>query len=743
MKASPIYTSFSKGEISPYLYGRLDTEQYFSSLKKVRNGWIRPYGNYSRRTGSEYIGSTKNNGIARLLRFVFSNNDAFLIEVGAGYFRFFYDGAPVLSGASVYELPNTYTANDLWNIQYSQVNDVVYMTCTGFIPKKLTRLSASSWTFNDLDFKGGPFLDDNLTATTLTPSGTTGSITVTASANTFQSGHVGSFWKIGSTTGTPAVQGYVKITAYSSATSVTATVMETLSGTGATTNWAEGAWSTVRGYPSKISFYQGRLCLANSTYQPQTRWLSRSLAYEDFTAGADADNAIVSELSSDEGNAIQWLAGSTSLVSGTTGGEFVLWAGSNSEALTPSNAFSSRQSGWGSEPIQPKKIGNNLYYVQRGSRKIREQYYSWDIDSYKSVDMTILSEHITNSGIKSIAYQQNPDNLLWCLLNDGTISLFTRELDQQVIAWGLLDTKGTYESVEAIPSLGNEYDEVYVIVNRTIDGSTKRYIERFKDMVTPEKQEDCFYLDCGLCYNAYDETDTIDLTLSDDTGDITLTADSAYFNSGMVGRKIRAINEDGDIVGQCTITAFTSDTVVSATVDTNYDFDATSYTGGYWGASVLTISGLDYLEGEELDILADGAVLTPVTVDGGEVTIETPSWKVCLGLKFTSYLETLPLEAGSANGTSQGKKKRIYQMTFRVYRTLGMRYGSSLDSLVEISYRNPLTLMGSPEELIDGLISNLKFNGGWQDETTIVVEQSRPLPMNILAIMPMVMEVDR
>ena len=116
---------------------------------------------------------------------------------------------------------------------------------------------------------------------------------------------------------------------------------------------------------------------------------------------------------------------------------------------------------------------------------------------------------------------------------------------------------------------------------------------------------------------------------------------------------------------------------------------------------------------------------------------------MCLGLKFTSYLETLPLEAGSANGTSQGKKKRIYQMTFRVYRTLGMRYGSSLDSLVEISYRNPSTLMGSPEELIDGLISNLKFNGGWQDETTIVVEQSRPLPMNILAIMPMVMEVDR
>jgi len=173
------------------------------------------------------------------------------------------------------------------------------------------------------------------------------------------------------------------------------------------------------------------------------------------------------------------------------------------------------------------------------------------------------------------------------------------------------------------------------------------------------------------------------------------------------------------------------------------EFDNNFYKGGFWGISVDDIDGLAHLEGESVQILADGAQQTNQKVLNGKISLELDAWKIIAGLGYQSYITTMPLEAGSQNGVAVGKRKRINELSLRVWRTLGCRVGSDLKNLQEVRYRNPQTPMGLPESLYTGIIPNIKYNQGWKWDANVTVEQSKPLPMNILAIAPIVTEVDK
>jgi hypothetical protein len=182
---------------------------------------------------------------------------------------------------------------------------------------------------------------------------------------------------------------------------------------------------------------------------------------------------------------------------GLSGGEFVISSGDGG-VLTPSNVRSSKETSWGSEDITPKRIGNFFYYIQRFGIKLREIFYSWDYDSYRSADKTILSSHITGDGIIDMAFQQSPDSILWCVTTGGNLATMTREVDQEVQGWSVQKTSGNYESIATIPSQDSAHDEVWVVARRTINSSTVRYIERFKSQIVPDRQDQCsmFILDC-------------------------------------------------------------------------------------------------------------------------------------------------------------------------------------------------------------------------------------------------------
>jgi len=816
-KAAPITATFASGEVSPVMYGRTDLQQYYNGLELAENCLIRPYGLIMNRPGLEYIAPAKyplKN--TKLIDFVFNEADAFILEFGEFYFRFFtlgaavtetpiaitaatqanpcqltitahgyslndeivvsgivgmtelngnryrvntivdpnnitikdLDGTPIdstgytayISGGSskkIYEVAHTYTSDEIFDVHYAQVNDVVNLTHGSHKPAELIRLAADNWNLVDVPFIGGPVQDLNITPTTITPSADTGTgITLTASASIFLAGHVGSIWQM--------KNGYVTITAYASGTSVTADVQGTDNlgtGPGATTEWSEGSWSDVSGYPATVTYHERRRWYARTDNQPQTQWASKPFIYDDFTRGPNDDDALDLTLNTEKANDIKWMSSGTTLATGTFGGEFVTSSGTSGISLTPDNANAIRQTGWGSLNVQPQKIANFIYYVQRASRKIRELFYYWDLDTYKSVDMTILSEHITESGITNIAYQQNPDTTLYCVRTDGQMCTLVREEDQQVKAWTRQTTDGSFRSVATIPSFLGPYDEVWVVVERTINGIARKYIERFADPVVPKRQAECFYVDSGLKFSVYDLTSGIGLTLSALTGSITATAASGIFQSNDIGQRIRAKDADGNTVGEMIITGFTSDTIVTGT--STFDFDSLTYAAERWGVSVTTLSGLDYLEAKSLSILADGAVQTQQTVSSGSVTMEKDAFEISIGLPYRSAIKTLSIESGSATGTAQGKKKRLYQLGLRVYKTLGIKVGGSLNKLFNVTLRDPQTLMGTPESLVSDTIPNIRFTGGWVYEGTVVIVQDNPLPMHILDIMPLLKTMDK
>lgn len=528
-KVDTIQTAFVAGELGPSLYGRTDVAQYQNACQLVENFLIRSYGPAISTPGTKYVYTASNATLrTKLLKFVFNRADAYVIEMGKQYFRFYTNGGIVVTtGTTPFVLAHTFTENELDNVQYTQLNDVIYLAHPDHIPQKLTRKGAASWTIADFAFIGGPFLDYNLTTTTLTPSATTGTINITASTTgifTLSSGstkgHVDSYWAVGglaqtSTTTGLQEEGYVKITHIYNTASCTATVIKNLKAATATTRWAEGAWNAVRGYPARVIFHERRLWFARTAYEPQKIWGSKTFEYENFALDSEADDDGVNlGLASNESNEIQWIASGRSLIAGTYGGAFILNSKTQSDPITPTNATATEQVGFGSNSVTPRKCGSFLYYLQRFGEKLRELFYNFDTDTFKAVDRTILSPHILGDGVIDMDLTQNPESILYCVLTSGTLVTMTRETDQEVTAWARQTTAGTYSSVAIIPSQTDLYDEVWVVVERWIGGAQKKYIEVFDSMIVPDRQDLCNYVHSGLTYNAYETSTSSTITIS-------------------------------------------------------------------------------------------------------------------------------------------------------------------------------------------------------------------------------------
>lgn len=752
-RVAPIYPTFARGEVSPLMFGRVDIEPYSACLDKSRNCWIRPFGVVSRIAGTEYIATAK--GKARLLKFVFSAADSYMIECGAGYFRFFNDGGYIVnSDGEIYEIANPFTEAQLKTIQYVQLDDLIKIVYKDDRdnknkPLELIRKSADNWELREVKFKCTPFLDENITDTTLMASGTEGNITVSASSPIFNLGHVGTMWWLGghSTVNNLEKQGFFEITSVTDSTHVNATVKWKLSTASATKEWGEGAWGDYRGYPSVIGLMDGRLYYGRTPNSPRNVYGSQPYAYETFTPALDNEDsgAINIELATNangDGSDIKWIIGTNYLLVGTYGGEFVV-KGSGDAGITPTDVSARARSNWGVEAIQPITIDSMIHFVQRTGKKVRQFVYDYYLDSYKAIDVSLYSEHLFESPIVDIAYQKNPDSILYCLREDGKVAVLTLETNQQVQAWSLLEFDGVVESLEIIPSYNGLYDEVYMIVKRIVNGQEVRHIERMQNLITPDIQSHCWYVRSGLHYDAFSMTEGQELTLSAVSGDVTASVAvvGTGFTSDMVKRRIRAVDQNLNVLGEMTITeVINSNTVKGKTIK---DFSTNKIAGGSWGISVADISGLEHLEGQRVQILADGAVQSPKIVNNGSIILDLDAFYIIAGLGYVSYISTMPFEAGSQNGTAVGKRKRVNELSLRVWRTSGLRVGYDLNNLQRVKYREPEVEMGLPPPLFTGIIPNIKYNQGWTWDANVTIEQSEPLPMNILAIAPIINEVDK
>ena len=660
-------TNFTGGELSPRLDGRNDLAKYPTGCKTLENMIIYPHGSAARRSGTQYVAEVKDSSKeTRLIPFEFSTTQTYILEFGDQYIRFYKDNGQILSGGSAYEISSPYLEAELFDIKYAQSADVMYICHPSHPVQKLSRTGHTAWTLSDVDFQNGPFMDHNISTTTLTA----GHTTVGSSGNL----------TLSSTTGVNNDQGWLttdvgrlvhfkdghyEITARTSATVAVATSVVAPSSASASTDFALGSFSDTTGHPSCVTFFEQRLVFAATLNNPQTVYFSKSGDYENMDANLGGtiadDDAIIYTIASNQVNAIRFMTATRTLIIGTAGGEFAVSGGGTDNAITPTNILIKKQSNHGAANIDAISVGNATLFLQRARRKIRELAYNFDVDGYVAPDLTILAEHISETGFKQLSYQQEPNQVIWGVRNDGQLVGLTYQREQQVVAWHRHIFGGSFgsgnaicESVATIPTDDSEY-QTWVIVKRTIDGTTKRYIEYIHNL-------------------NFDQTD-----------------------------------------------------------DTTFNFLDSQLS--YDGSPATTISGLSHLEGQTVSVLADGATHPDATVTSGEITLSRSASKVKVGLAFTSLLQTMRIDAGSQNGTSQSKTKRIYEITLRLYETLGVEVGPDLNNMERIPFRSSADLMDSSVSVFTG-DKEIEFRGNYETDGFIFVRQNQPLPLTILSLYP-------
>ena len=657
-------TSFVSGEFGNKLTGRTDFDKYNSAAKTLENFLIHPQGAATRRVGTQYIASVKTAAAkTRLIPFEFSTTQTYILEFGNNYIRFFKDKGQIVSGGSPYEISTPYLTAELFDIKFAQSADVMYICHPNHEVMKLSRTGHTSWTLAEVDFTDGPYLATNTTTTTLTPAqaATGTNVNITASAVTGINGGAGflatDVGRIISFNG-----GKAKITARTNTTVVVCTITTAFTNTNATAAFNLGAFSDTTGHPSCISFYEQRLVFAGTISEPQTIFFSKAGDYENMTTGTNADDAMVYTIAANQVNVIRYLKAQRTLVIGTTAAEYTVSADGTDASITPTNITIKRQSSYGSANVDAVTAGNAILFLQKAKRKIRELAYNFDSDSYVAPDLTILNDSVTDSGIVQMEWQQEPDNILWCVREDGQLAALTYQRSENVVSWHRHILGGTFGSgnsvVESIASISGDLneDQLWCIVKRTINGATVRYVECFSDF-------------------DFDET---------------ASTDFKFLDSHL----------------------------------------------SYSGSATTTLSGLSHLEGQTVSILADGSVHANKTVSSGAITLDRSVTKACVGLSYDSVLQTMRIEGGSLEGTSQGKIKRISKVVLRLFETVGVKVGPSLSNLETIPFRTTSSNLSAPvDTLIEG-DKEIEFNDDYNSDGHIFIKQDQPLPASILAIYP-------
>lgn len=574
---------------------------------------------------------------------------------------------------------------------------------------------------------------------------TTGSVKPTHTTGARYDGDTGVQWQY-----LHSGWGYATITGVGGGgTTATVTVVKRIPsqavGVGNPTNrWAFSEFSVADGWPSHVAFFRERLWLGRGT----KLWASVVADFEDFANrdGADTtpDMAISIDIASDQINDMAWLAAGDSLLVGTVGNEFVVGEVATSDPLGPANVQAKQQTSHGSRQVQPVRINDALLFVQRAGRKLRELRFTFESEGYATSDVSLRAEHITKGRIVQLTYQQEPHSIVWSCCANGDLLGFTYNREQDVQGWHPHPIGGDamVESVAAIPTPDGERDEIWIIAKRTIDGATKRYVEYMEqDWIVAEGGtiDRAFFVDAGGTFDGTVTGNTITLTRG--TPD-TVTAASPVFAAGDVGDEI-ILNRGTTSQRRLLITGYTSTTVVEVSPRTSYppNFDTTSDTAASWHFARDTIGGLAYLEGATVDVLADGAVHPQCVVTSGEITLNRPAAVVNVGLPCPAILITGRLEAGSADGTAQGKTKRVSKVTYRLLDTLGGKGGTTEASLERMQFRVASDPMGSPPAVFTGDI-DLLIPSGYEKDARIVYINDQPLPATVVAVMPNVVTND-
>jgi hypothetical protein len=489
-------------------------------------------------------------------------------------------------------------------------------------------------------------------------------------------------------------------------------------------------------YPQAVSYFEQRRVFAGTTNEPQSMWMTRSGTESDmsYSLPVKDDDRINFRVAAREANTIRHVIPLTQLILLTSAAE---WRVSpiNSDAITPTTVSVRPQSYVGASNVQPEIINNSMVYCAARGGHVRELGYSWQSNGFITGDLSIRAAHLfDNFTIVDMCYAKSPQPLLWFVSSTGKLLGLTYVPEQQIGAWHQHDTDGIFESCTVVAE-GNE-DSLYVIVRRTVNGNSVRYVER---MATRQVNllKDCFFVDAGSTYNGTNLTAmTVTVTGGTTWGPadvLTITASSSLFvypATTDVGDAIVLTDSTGASY-RLKILATSSALVATAKVDKVIPVALRSTPTAVWAFARDTVSGLSHLEGKTVSILADGAVMPQVVVTGGVAILERASVVVHVGLPYQSDLQTLPV-ALNIDAFAQGRVKNVNQSWIRVFQSSGVFVGPDANKLTEAKQRTTEPY-GSPPSLKSDEVSVL-MTPTWAQSGQIYIRQSDPLPLTVVGI---------
>lgn len=784
MKTNKVFNNFVGGELSPYMVARSDIPLLPKGAARCENFIVLPKGGVKFRQGSIYVKSTKGNKKAVFIPFQFNDSQSYLIEATDLKFRFYKDNSAItetpvnitgitqatpgvvtanahgfnngdevsISGvggmtqvngrfflvagttantfqlndifgnavnttnygvyasggtvARVYEITSPYPEAVLEELQYAQNSDTMYIAHRSYEPRKLTRSGHTNWTLGTYARTADPFGAD----------------------------------------GSDDCPGCVMFTD------------------------------------------TGRVMFGGTNNNPESIWASKAPSdtttnFDDFTTGSNATDALIFTIAPVLGkvNAIQFLANtSKTMVFGTYGELRRVYGSTEEEAISPTSFTAKSVNAYGAERALPVVNGGSLFYLQRGGTIIRSLEYDIQVGGYVTVDRNVVADHLTETGVKLLTGQQGKPEIMWAVRDDGRLVGLTYKDNENISGWHRHYLGGSHVNDSSVTKRWGKVlhtgrmprpsnvDQLWLIVERKIGANTVRSVEYISDEPLYPVVEDFFYdidytnelerkeqeeadaakyrnylyevqkdavhLDMAATFDGTVTTVSVTPASASEGAGVVFTASGAIFTAAMVGKEIwKKYDSNGDGGGQATITEYTDSTHVTCTITKEFD-SASAITANNWIITSSVINGLDYLEGTEVNIIADGGTHANKTVTNGQVTLDQQAGKVHVGFKYNGLFELMNIDTGGITGPALSKNRNILSIAMRFLNALGVHFGATRYSLDELVFESTDDYTDRPTDLFTGTTIQMYDDRWARDQKTIIVFQNRPLPCTLLSI---------
>jgi hypothetical protein len=723
-----VLTNFSSGELNPLLATRIDTPAYTNGAKQCRNFALLAEGGLMRRPGTTYLATLP--AECRLIPFVFSDDEIAIIVLSNNRMDVYdIDGSAIISN---YTTNCNWTTAQLFELNYAQFGDTIFVTHRDNPMVKIFRSSATNFTVSLYEFQTNedvvvsgayktdtPFYkyEDSSTTLTISTAATGTGRTITSSVGFFTSDYVGHYLLIDGS--------QIKITGYTSSTVVTGTVIETIAGgTGPHFNWKEEAISTPRGYPQAVTFHNNRLWFGGLKSRPAGILASRISEYFNFDVGTgEADEAIDLDIAGSEVNEVRHMLSGKDLQVFTDGGEYYI-PRANDNTITPGNVSVLRQTPYGISRTAPVMFDQAAGFIQKNGKAVREFIYSDIEDGYKSTSVSILAQHLIDNPKQVAIIKGNftrPEQYAFFLNNGttypGSMAVFHSVRDEKIAGWSLWTTKENdlYQSVITL----NEY--LVCVVKRQLNGSTVYTLEKFGD----------------------DDSITLDMQTTSTVNQRGTPLVEGASQTGSV-IKIDGFTSDPQINETFTIAGNATEYTIQAVTNNgggSYDLnlDQNLAVSPADNAIVTVVKGYFHSvnsihKNELINAVEGNSSLGAFTVTASDtITLNSPrATGVKIGFNYIPIIETMPIDKELPEGPLTGLPRRISRAIIDI--------NSALDLTVKAADTTSKSLVVQQVNFSGGSdltpVTEKKefFFLGYSKSPTVTLSQDDPLPIKILGM---------